>query len=88
MEEHNYSCTFANSNYTVLVCVCLPVFPSVFLHCNSNNNCCRKIKLEYIIVYEKYLGQVRYSTLSDQGQGHSKSTIFFSIYCNTNCQVL
>ena len=35
----------------------------------------------------KYLGQVRYWALSDQGQGHGATLKFFSIYHNTNCQV-
>ena len=71
------------------MCFRVYVFPcsrvSVFLHGNSKCNRSRNMKLEYILV--KYLGQVRYWALPDQGQGHAATLKFFSIYSDTNCQV-
>ena len=84
---------------SVFVCVCL----SLWLHDNSKNNGSIHLKLEHIVVYEnsadkldighclikvKVLGQVPHWALSDQGQGQGVTLKFFSIYHNTNCQVL
>ena len=70
----------------------LSVFPSfclcVCVHDNSKNNGSFHLKLEHIVVYKKKLERVRHWALSDQGQGHGMTLKFFSIYHNTNCQVL
>ena len=36
----------------------------------------------------KIIGQVRHWALSDQILGHGMASKFFSIYHNTNCQIL
>ena len=59
-------------------CVCV----SVCVHDNSKNNGSIHLKLEHIVVNENS------SDESDQGQGHAVALKFFSIYNNTNCQVL
>ena len=67
------------------VCVCLCV------HDNSKNNGSNHLKLEHIVVYENSSDQLTLTvghSLSDQSQGHSMTSKFFSIYHNTNCQVL
>ena len=66
----------------VCMCVCL---------CTRKlkNNGSIHLKLEHIVVYENSSdGRVRHWALSDQGQGHSVTLKFFSIYHNTNCQGL
>ena len=72
MFNHYYSCglSTATIEYSSLS-VCL----SVCVHDNSKNNGSINLKLEHIVV-----------ALSDQGQGHSVTLKFFSIYHNTNCQ--
>ena len=58
----------------VCLCVCLSVYTI------TQKNDSIYLKLEHIVV--------RHFALSDQGQGHGVTLNFFSIYHNTNCQVL
>ena len=68
----------------VSVCVCL----SVCVQDNSKNNSSIHLKLEHIVVYENSSDEFNIGSLSDQGQGHGVTLKFFSIYHNTNCEVL
>ena len=64
-------------------CVCV----SVCVHDNSKNNGSIHLKLEHIVVYENSSEDLALG-IADQGQGHGMTLKFFSIYHNTNCQVL
>ena len=73
---------------SVCLCVCFCVCVCVCVHDNSKNNGSIDLKLQHSVVYKNNFGRVRYWALSDQGQGHSMTLKFFSIYHNTNCQGL
>ena len=75
-------CLFVCVSVRVSVCVC------VCVHDNSKNNGSIHLKLEHIVVYENSSERVRHWQMSDQGHGHGVTFKFFSIYHNTNCQVL
>ena len=60
---------------------------SVCVHDNLKNNGSIDLKLEHIVVYENSSDEFDWA-LCDQGQGHSVTLKFFSIYHNINCQVL
>ena len=70
----------------VWVCVCVCV--CVCIHDNSKNNGSVHLKLEHIEVYDNSSDEFRHWALSNQGQGHGVTLKFFSIYHNTNNQVL
>ena len=68
-------------------------YPSVCVYVSvcktKTNNGSVHLKLEHInCSIWKQLGRVRHWALSDQGEGHEVTLNFFSIYHNTNCQVL
>ena len=63
----------------VRLCVCLCVCICVCVHDIPKKNGSIHLKLEHIVVHW---------ALSDQGQGHTLTLRFFSIYHNTNCEVL
>ena len=91
MHINNYGC-FCNYRVHVRVCVCVCVCICVcvfvvFLHDDSKSNQSRNMKFEYFVVYEN---------ISDTfNNGHCRVKVkvkgglkFFSIYHNTNYQVL
>ena len=70
---------------SVCVGVCLPVCVTVYAITKKNNGSIH-LKLEHIVVYENSLDD--FDIGHCQGQGHVVTLKFFSIYHNTNCQVL
>ena len=62
---------------SVSLSLCVYVCPCVCVHDHSKNSGSVPWKLEHVVL-----------SLSNQGQGHSMTLKFFSIYHNTNCQVL
>ena len=81
-------------SWCVCVSVCLPVCLSVCLcvcvcvYDNSKNNGSINLKLEQIVVFENSSEEFEIWALYDQGQGHGVTLKFFSVYYNTNCQVI
>ena len=72
----------------VSVCVCVCLCLCVCVHDNSKNNGSIHMKLEHIVVYENSWDEFDIGHCPSQGQGHGVTLKFFSIYHNTNCQVL
>ena len=90
---YHYSCGLSTATIefscpSVCLSVCVFLSKCVSVYTITKKNDLIHLKLEHIVAYEKKTGRVRHWVLSDQGQGHGVTVKLFSIYHNTNCQVL